>query len=422
MAALLRDALLPNLVQTDRGRPGARARRALREHRARLQQRPRDARWPLRRADSCSPRRASASTSAPRSSSTSSAAPPGSGRTRSVLVATLRALKFHGGVPAAEAATGERQGARRGASRTSRSTSRASRFGLEPVVAINCSPTTPRRSSRYVLDRLKQAGVEAGLADVLRPGRRRAPWSSAEKIVARATAATPEAALPLRARATRRRRRSARSRRAIYGAADVDFTVDGQGQLDRAVRLGLRRGADLHGQDPPVALRRPEAVGRPRDFEITVREVRLSAGAGFLVPLTGEIIRCPACRSVPTPWTSTSHPTADHRRRVGVRVRVALTALGCVLPLWTTPAVPTQDGPSHVYNAWVIANLADAELGLARHFEVVAWAPNWGGVGPLSRSSPCCRPCWPRRSFSRCWSSRSCWARRGWRRAAAATR
>lgn len=66
-----------------------------------------------------------------------------------------------------------------------------------------------------------------------------------------------------------------------------------------------------------------------------------------------------------------------------MRLRVALTALGCVLPLWTTPAVPTQDGPSHVYNAWVIANLADAELGLARHFEIVPWAPNWGGVGPL---------------------------------------
>lgn len=66
-----------------------------------------------------------------------------------------------------------------------------------------------------------------------------------------------------------------------------------------------------------------------------------------------------------------------------MRLRVALTALVCVLPLWTTPAVPTQDGPSHVYNAWVISNLADPELGLSRHFELVPWAPNWGGVGPL---------------------------------------
>jgi hypothetical protein len=58
-------------------------------------------------------------------------------------------------------------------------------------------------------------------------------------------------------------------------------------------------------------------------------------------------------------------------------------ALAGVLPLWTTPVVPTQDGPSHVYNAWVIANYRAAGPGLDRHFEIVPWTPNWGGVGPL---------------------------------------
>lgn len=66
-----------------------------------------------------------------------------------------------------------------------------------------------------------------------------------------------------------------------------------------------------------------------------------------------------------------------------MRLPVALTALLCAVPLWTTPAVPTQDGPSHLYNAWVIANLQDPELALGRHFELVPWAPNWGGVLPL---------------------------------------
>jgi len=63
-------------------------------------------------------------------------------------------------------------------------------------------------------------------------------------------------------------------------------------------------------------------------------------------------------------------------------VIAAIAALS-VLPLWTTPVVPTQDGPSHVYNAWVIAHYDDPGLGLAEHFEIVPWAPNWGGVGPL---------------------------------------
>ncbi|HET7294951.1 MAG TPA: hypothetical protein VFM88_21205, partial [Vicinamibacteria bacterium] len=68
---------------------------------------------------------------------------------------------------------------------------------------------------------------------------------------------------------------------------------------------------------------------------------------------------------------------------MAARLGVAAIALLAAVPLWTTPAVPTQDGPSHVYNAWVIANLGDTGLGLARHFQLVPWTPNWGGVGPL---------------------------------------
>lgn len=68
---------------------------------------------------------------------------------------------------------------------------------------------------------------------------------------------------------------------------------------------------------------------------------------------------------------------------MGLRPSVAAVAVLSAVPLWTTPAVPTQDGPSHVYNAWVIVNLGDPVLGLGRHFQLVPWTPNWGGVGPL---------------------------------------
>jgi hypothetical protein len=82
-----------------------------------------------------------------------------------------------------------------------------------------------------------------------------------------------------------------------------------------------------------------------------------------------------------------------------VPLRVALTALVCVLPLWATPAVPTQDGPSHLYNAWVVTALGDPALGLDTHFELVPWAPNWGAVLPLAALLSFLPPAWAETLF-----------------------
>ena len=87
--------------------------------------------------------------------------------------------------------------------------------------------------------------------------------------------------------------------RTVYGAKDVVFTS--------AAEKGLERGAALGGAELPVCMAKtqlsltddPAIPGRPRDFTITVREVRLSAGAGFLIPLTGEMMTMPGLPRVP---------------------------------------------------------------------------------------------------------------------------
>jgi hypothetical protein len=61
---------------------------------------------------------------------------------------------------------------------------------------------------------------------------------------------------------------------------------------------------------------------------------------------------------------------------------VMIAAL-CALPLWLTPLVPTTDGPSHLYNAWLLLHFDDPGLGAGRLLHVNAFVPNWGGVGPL---------------------------------------
>lgn len=214
-----------------------------------------------------------------------------------VLVATLRALKFHGGVAAAESGRENAAALARGMENLEKHLDSVRRYGLEPVVAINVRAGDTDRELEYVRERLKQDGTEAGLADIFAQGGAGA-LELADRIIARARAATPKPQFmyELSDAPVEKIRKVARS---IYGADDVDFTLSAKTQLDRAVALGFG--------DLPICIAKThlslsddqKRLGRPRDFEMTVREVRVAAGAGFLVPLTGEILTMPGLPKKP---------------------------------------------------------------------------------------------------------------------------
>ena len=87
--------------------------------------------------------------------------------------------------------------------------------------------------------------------------------------------------------------------RAIYGAATVGFSVAAKKQLDRAAALGFG-GLPICVAKTHLSLSDDEKlVGRPRDFDMTVREVRVAAGSGFLVLLTGDIMTMPGLPKQP---------------------------------------------------------------------------------------------------------------------------
>jgi formate--tetrahydrofolate ligase len=214
-----------------------------------------------------------------------------------VLVATLRALKFHGGVPAADAGLKNHDALARGMANLEKHIESVRGFGLEPVVAINVRAGDPEDELVYVVDRLKSDGVDAGPADVFGRGGEGA-LSVAEKVIARARAATPRPkyTYDLTDPPQEKIRRVAR---AIYGADDVDFTATAKQQLARAVSLGFGELPVCVAKTPLSLSDDDQRVGRPRDFVLTVREVRIAAGAGFLVPLTGEILTMPGLPKSP---------------------------------------------------------------------------------------------------------------------------
>jgi len=116
---------------------------------------------------------------------------------------------------------------------------------------------------------------------------------------------TPQFLYPLEAPLKEKIRAVART---AYGARDVSFTATAERDLATVEKLG---GAKL-----PVCMAKthlslsddPSRHGRPRDFEITVRELRLSAGAGFVVALTGEILTLPGLPKEPAAARVVVHP------------------------------------------------------------------------------------------------------------------
>ena len=208
-----------------------------------------------------------------------------------VLVATLRALKFHGGVRAADVGRPDIQALGRGMANLHKHLESVRQFGVEPIVVINRRADDPDAEVALVVDRVRAEHVDVGVADVFARGGEGA-LDIASVILDRAGAAVarPTFLYELDEPPMEKIRRIAR---AIYGAEDVDFSVTAKKQLDQAAELGLAALPICVAKTHLSLSDDEKRIGRPRDFEMTVREVRFAAGAGYLVPLTGEINRMP---------------------------------------------------------------------------------------------------------------------------------
>ena len=211
-----------------------------------------------------------------------------------VLVATLRALRMHGGAKVAGAGDPDPPALERGLAHLEKHLETARFFGLPVVVAINVFPNDTDEELAMVEEEASRRGVRAARCEgFARGGEGALDLARAVVETADATDGAPpepryvyELAAPMRDKVTQ-------IAQIVYGADGADFTA--QALKD------LKRIDDLGGSGLPVCMAKtqlsltddPAVHGRPRGFTITVREVRLSAGAGFVVPLTGEMMTMP---------------------------------------------------------------------------------------------------------------------------------
>ncbi|MBE3580242.1 MAG: formate--tetrahydrofolate ligase [Thermoanaerobacteraceae bacterium] len=208
-----------------------------------------------------------------------------------VIVATVRALKMHGGVPKSDLAQENLAALEAGFANLEKHIENVGKFGVPAVVAINAFPTDTERELNLLYDLCTRAGAEVALSEVWAKGG--AGGIELAQKVLKTIETKPsnfrflyELDLPIKDKIHK-------IATEIYGADGVNYTAEAEKAIANFTAMG-------YGNLPVVMAKTQYSLsddmtklGRPRNFSITVREVRLSAGAGFIVPITGAIMTMP---------------------------------------------------------------------------------------------------------------------------------
>ncbi|HIT08807.1 MAG TPA: formate--tetrahydrofolate ligase [Candidatus Merdivicinus faecavium] len=214
-----------------------------------------------------------------------------------VVVATVRALKYNGGVPKADLNEENVEALKAGIVNLKAHVENMRKFGVPAVVAINRFPSDTEAELQVIDDCCKEMGVRYALSEVFAKGGEGGLALAGQVLeTIRSEESRFAPIYPLEMPIKEKIRAIAQQ---IYGAADVSYTAAASKSIAEIEALG-------HG-DLPVCMAKtqyslsddPAALGRPEGFTLHVSEVRLSAGAGFVVVLTGSIMTMPGLPKAP---------------------------------------------------------------------------------------------------------------------------
>jgi len=208
-----------------------------------------------------------------------------------VLVATVRALKLHGGAKKTELAREDLKALEAGLPNLLQHVENITQvYRLPCVVAVNRFPNDTEAELALVEEKCRALGVHVALSEVWAKGGE-GGLSLAEEVV-RLCGEENGFSFSYELNQTIRNKIRTLARR-IYRADDVDFSAEANKQIKRLTELGFEKLPVCMAKTQYSFSDQPALLGAPRGFTVTVRSVKVSAGAGFLVALTGEIMTMP---------------------------------------------------------------------------------------------------------------------------------
>ena len=207
-----------------------------------------------------------------------------------VLVTTVRALKSHGGMAKADLGQVNMAALEKGMENLRKHIENIGKFGLPAVVAINAFPTDTAAELAFVESQCQALGAEVALSEVWAKG------GAGGEAVARKLLAAIERPKQFRFLYDEKlpiKEKIAIIAREIYGADGVSYTVAADKTIGDLTAMGFDKTPICMAKTQYSLSDDATKLGRPVGFNVTVREVRVSAGAGFLVAITGEIMTMP---------------------------------------------------------------------------------------------------------------------------------
>lgn len=217
-----------------------------------------------------------------------------------VIVATIRALKYNGGVAKADLGAENVEALKKGIVNLKTHIENMQKYGVPAVVAINRFGTDTDAEIQVIADFCREMGVEVSLTEVFAKGGA-GGMDLAEK-VCKTIEEKPSNYHPLYDTALSIPEKLETIAKEIYRADGVNFTAQAKKNLAEIEALGKGNLPVCVAKTQYSLSDNPALLGAPRGFTLTVRELRLSAGAGFVVALTGDIMTMPGLPKVPAAY------------------------------------------------------------------------------------------------------------------------
>ena len=217
-----------------------------------------------------------------------------------VLVATIRALKYNGGIPKDQLSAENLEALERGIANLEKHIENLHKYGVPVVVTLNAFATDTRAETEFVRKFCEERGCEFALSEVWEKGGE-GGIALAQKVLE--TLENKESHFkPIYEDELSLKEKIHTVASEIYGAAKVNYTPAAEKQLRKLEELGFGKLPVCMAKTQYSLSDDPTKLGRPSGFELSVREVYVSAGAGFVVVLTGAVMTMPGLPKEPAAY------------------------------------------------------------------------------------------------------------------------
>ena len=214
-----------------------------------------------------------------------------------VLTTTIRALKYHGGADLKCLTEPDLEALKKGLPNLEKHLENIKQFNVRPIIAINRFTTDTEEEIAIVIEKAKSLGIDCAVADLWAKGGKGA--IELAKMVVAVAESDPPIFDPMYDWSWDVKKKIETVATKIYGAEHVDYSSQAKKDLKKIAELGLEQMPICIAKTQKSLSDNPALLGRPKDFIITVREIEIASGAGFLIPITGNIMRMPGLPAHP---------------------------------------------------------------------------------------------------------------------------